>query len=194
MRWFEFIRCAVESPDFEKYIDENWETIPDEEHIWDKISCESLEEDFIRRHDTLVNWDLVSKRSQLSEAFMDEYENCVNWSYISSYQYFGKDFANRHRYELDWKETLMRFQYPEAMILQLIEDPNVEIDLGSVLSTQNCLTTDTVAILGKIYVQQEIQKNLETRPTVEVPTEPEEKEPKTEKIWNVFRKKGRKHA
>lgn len=160
MKWFEFLKEANESANFEAYIDEHWKEFSVDDNIWDKISCESLEEDFIRRHFNLVNWKFVSKRSILSEAFMEEFKNCIDWKAISAFQHFGSEFANRHRYDLDWAAVLPRFQFTEDFLMSLVADPYVKIDLGNIINSQS-LTLTSQSNLAAIYKNMEIQKNLE---------------------------------
>lgn len=162
MQWFEFLKNAHESVDFEEYIDKHWKEFS-ADNIWSKICMEPLEESFIRTHIDLVDWKLISRKSVLTEPFMEEFSHKLDWKGISACQNMSKKFIYRHREKLDWSSVLMRYQFPEVQLLELINDPTVSIDIGNVINTQSALAQETVQTLKQEYEQQEIQRNINRR-------------------------------
>lgn len=162
MQWYEFLKSAHESADFEAYIDEHWREFS-ADNIWSKICTEPLEESFIRSYRDLVDWKLISRKSVLTESFMDEFADRLDWRGISASQNMSKRFIYRHRNKLDWATILTRYQFPEVQLLELIKDPSVSIDIGNVINTQSALSQETVQNLKREYEQLEIQKNIDRR-------------------------------
>lgn len=158
-----FIWRAKESGDFENWIDEHIDTYDgDLGELWFFISTEPLTTGFIERHKDELFWKQVCKFSILSETFMDDHLDYVDWLSVSERQNFGLEFTMRHRYDLDWQTLIMRFKYPEDLLMQLIDDEDIHLDIGCVLQNQ-VLSRENVERLTKVYSQQEIESIREER-------------------------------
>lgn len=157
MKWFEFLKEARESIDFEKYLDEHWDEVDPSENIWFHISCEKLSEPFITAHSDKVVWRNISKYSPLSESFMETHQNEIDWKAISANQILSKEFCKKFATKVDWTECLSRNQFPQDFLLELIEDPNVSIDIGNIIQNQR-LSEEELRRLKKIYNDLEIER------------------------------------
>lgn len=157
-KWFEFLREARESTDYDQYIVDHWREV-DDPNIWLKICAEPMSLAFIERCIDYVNWRCVCSYSVLTEDFIEKYEDKVDWRSISAYQTFGLEFAKKHRYQLEWNTLVGRFRYPEQFLLELINDQNINLDIGVAISNQS-FTRENAEMLTKRYRQQEIENSL----------------------------------
>ena len=156
--YLDFIRSAKESGDFEGYIEKHLpEYTGDLNDFWFHLSVEPLTTDFLAAHKDDVVWRCVCKYSILPEWFMDDYSDYMDWLSVSERQNFGMEFTVKHKYDLDWKVLIMRFKYPQDLLLELIDDPEIQLDIGCVLQNQ-VLTRDQVERLSKVYAEKEIDR------------------------------------
>nr|DAS58577.1 MAG TPA: hypothetical protein [Caudoviricetes sp.] len=158
MKWFEFLRNARESTDYEEYIINHWKEADDND-IWLKICAEPLQMSFIERCKDYVNWKAVCRYSQLTEAFIEDHIDRIDWRSVSANQNLSLEFVKKHRYQLDWNTLMSRFRYPEEFLLELINDDHIDLDIGVALSNQS-FTKENVEMLSKRYRSLEISKSI----------------------------------
>lgn len=161
----EFLQDAHASGDFESYVEEHADGLSenvDREKVWKLVCFSKLSEAFIRRNWTRVSWPLVSEFSDLSEDFINEFICFVDFEKISSYQLLSNEFVYKHRYSLNWSSLMFKQVFPEKMLLELINDPYVNIDIGEVLGSQD-ISIGVATKLRERYRKEEIERNLKLR-------------------------------
>ena len=63
---------------------------------------QKLSEEFIERHQDVINWDNVSKYQTLSEEFIEKHQDKLWWSYICSSQILSEPFMEKFQDKIDW--------------------------------------------------------------------------------------------
>ena len=89
---------------------------------WEKISRESeLSEEFIREYADQVDWYCISAYQKLSEDFIREFKDKVNWNYISKYQRLSEDFIREFRYKVNWN-YISKYQHLSKEFIEEFND------------------------------------------------------------------------
>lgn len=108
----------------------NWEHISSEipsdkfaedyadEIIWSEANYENLSEDTIAKFENLVDWNLVSSKSDLSDDFIRKYADKLDWDSISSNSCLSYDIIKKFQDRIEWSEL----QYKSLPIECFTED------------------------------------------------------------------------
>ncbi len=67
------------------------------EYVWDTISRKPRSEAFIRKNAEHVEWNLISKYSQLSETLIRDYADKLNWNTLSQMQSFTLKMIHEYK-------------------------------------------------------------------------------------------------
>jgi phosphoribosylanthranilate isomerase len=77
----------------------NWRTLC----MFQRVSV-----DFIRKHQDIINWKMISIHQYLSEEFIEEFAHKVKWIYICLFQKLTKDFIRKMIKFVDWQSIAFR--------------------------------------------------------------------------------------
>lgn len=157
-RWFEFLQEARESGDFESYVEEHADELSETENLWRFVCFSKLTEPFIQRNWTKVDWPMVCEFSELTDDFMRKFICFIDLEKVSKYQLLSDDFVYQYRYSLDWSSLLFHQTFSESLLLELINDPYINIDIGEVLGSQE-ISFDVATKLRERYREEEIERN-----------------------------------
>lgn len=102
------------------------------EEQWDEISeMLPLSENFIRTHQHLVNWRLISINQILSCDFIREFKDKVYWSLVSYYQIIDKPLFLEFKDRIDWVTMSIAskssFEFTLTEMIDVHEEINMSI-------------------------------------------------------------------
>ena len=85
-------------PQTEEFIEKHQDLVN-----WFDISIyQELTEEFIEKHSNEISWDYISIYQKLTEEFIEKHSNKVDWYYISKYQKLTEKFIEKHSKEISW--------------------------------------------------------------------------------------------
>ena len=83
-------------------------------------------------------WNLISKKKNLSEKFIREFQNKVIWSYISRYQKLSEDLIREFKDKVNWNRVSMKKNLSKEFILEFYD----YLDWKQILNHNNFLLDD----------------------------------------------------
>ena len=72
-------------------------------YSWQLISQMELSDDFIRKFQDKVDWNIISGSQLLNENFIEEFKDKIQWESVSRYQNFTEYFIRQYQGEMVWK-------------------------------------------------------------------------------------------
>jgi len=93
---------------------------------------QELSEDFIRKHQSILNFFEISYTKNLSEEFMEEFEDRLTWSAIS-HQKLSESFIRKHKDQVYWLQISLCQKLSKDFIVEFID----KIDLKKLASNKN---------------------------------------------------------
>lgn len=106
--------------------------------------------EFIRKHERIVNWNLVSQYANFSPNLLRTYQHRINWTIFLRYHSLSEDLLEEFIPYLDWN-VVSRYQILSSCF---IREHYKSLNLKDVLKYQKLTPTMEIFINNKLNVSQ----------------------------------------